>query len=430
MVLTTAVCSVVKINPDLINSRAILPDVSWLSETLQNTGQRIVAELETQAASLICTERELIAWDGQNEQRAPIGLIKKVARDNEVLVISGQNGVLIRLQIDVPKEELGVFFKKVRQTSLDTREYAVHSLPQMPAAKLEPVAVMSQSSVPRATSLPEVNPSQTLLGRGGEAKPATRLSDFSDPLYAPPPKTEVASRAPTINPSTSKVSRESIPVGGGMMLHPDGFNFEYASKLQRFVASFGDSFIFGFLNRFIDNIAQGYVREQTRLIESLYSQVKRTQDPVQLEQLKKLINELPSVANRATIMAVVFTAILAWIYYAYFESGERQGTPGKMWQKIGVTNFAFHRLSFLQASKRFFWRFLPIVLLSVPAIELQKIQLLNKMSETSAIQQSVSLMIVLILGFMLLLADYIFIFFSKRNQTLHDLLSGTIVVKA
>ncbi len=429
MMLTALVESVVKINPDVNNSRAILFGVSWLTETLQNTGQRIVAHLETETSSLICTDRELIAWDGHNEQRAAIGLIKKVARDNEELVVSGPNGVLIRLTIDVPKEELGIFFKNVKQASLSTQENVAHSSAQIPAAKLEPAAAAPQPIAALAVAAPEVNANQASLGRGAEVKPSTRLSDFSDPLYAPPPKTEIAPRATTVK-NTLKSSREPIPLGNGVMQHPDGFNFEYASRLQRFVASFGDSFIFGFVNRFIDNIAQGYVRDQGKQIAVLYNQVKRTQDPVQLEQLKRMISDLPSAAINSTIIATVSTVILAWIYYAYFESGERQGTPGKMWQRIGVTNFAFNRLSFLQSSKRFFWRILPILLLSIPAIELQKIQLLNKMSETSDIQQPVGLMIVLILGFMLLLVDYIFIFFSKRNQTLHDLLSGTIVVKA
>jgi uncharacterized RDD family membrane protein YckC len=419
----------VTINPDLTHSRAILPSVSWLTETLLNTGQQIVAQIETETSSLVCTERELIAWDGQDEQRSPIGLIKKVARDNEELVVSGQNGILIRLQIDVPKEELAAFFKQVKQASLNTRETPVAPIPPMSIPKLEPVAAMSQATVSRATPLPEVNPSQTSLGRGGEAKTATRLSDFSDPLYAPPPKTEATPRATSVVP-TIKQSRESISIGGGQMLHPDGFNFEYASSLQRFVASFGDSFIFGFLNRLINNIAQGYVREQGTKIETLFNQVKQTQDPIQLAQLKRMVTELPSIVTNATTTAAFVTLILAWIYYAYFESGERQGTPGKMWQNIGVTSLNVSRISFWQATKRFLWRFLPVVFVSICLINYENLKLAEKMSETPVNTQPIGLVIMTILSVALLLADYIFVFFSKRRQTLHDLLSGTIVVKA
>jgi uncharacterized RDD family membrane protein YckC len=429
MMLTAVNRSDVKINPDPRDSQAILPSVSWLTETLQNTGQRIVAQIETETSSLICTERELIAWDGQDEQRAPIGLIKKVSRDGEELVISGQGGVLIRLQIDAPKEDLGAFFKKVRQASLNTRETSVAPIPPMSIPKLEPVVATPQPFVAPQVPVAEMNPSQTSLGRGGEIKTATRLSDFSDPLKAPAPKSEVVPRVPMVA-NSAKQSREPIPSGAGYMLHPDGFNFEYASRLQRFVASFGDSFIFGFVNRIIDNMTQAYVREQGNKIESLFNQVKQTQDPFQLAQLKRLIAELPSVAANATTVAALLTLVLAWFYYAYFESGERQGTPGKMWQKIGVTDLNVTRIGFLQASKRFFWRMLPAALMLIPVINLQKLQLVNKITENPDISQPIGLMILLILCFILLLSDYVFIFFSKRNQTLHDLLSGTIVVKA
>jgi uncharacterized RDD family membrane protein YckC len=106
---------------------------------------------------------------------------------------------------------------------------------------------------------------------------------------------------------------------------------------------------------------------------------------------------------------------------------ERQVKCGK---KIGVTDLNVARISFLQASKRFFWRMLPATLLLIPIIGLQKLEITKKMSENLDVSQPIGLMIAFVFFLGILIADYVFIFFSKRNQTLHDLLPGTIVVKA
>lgn len=83
--------------------------------------------------------------------------------------------------------------------------------------------------------------------------------------------------------------------------------------------------------------------------------------------------------------------LLGWLYYAGMESSERQATFGKSFARIRVMTVEGRRVSFGRASGRFFGKLL------------------------SAIPFG--------LGFLLMV-------FTKRKQTLHDLLSGCVVVGA
>lgn len=83
------------------------------------------------------------------------------------------------------------------------------------------------------------------------------------------------------------------------------------------------------------------------------------------------------------------TILIAWLYEATMTSSERQGTFGKNWMGIKVTDTNGKRLSFARASGRHFAKLI---------------------SAYSC------------------LIGYIIAFFTKKNQALHDLIAGTLVV--
>ena len=96
-----------------------------------------------------------------------------------------------------------------------------------------------------------------------------------------------------------------------------------------------------------------------------------------------------------TLGAILF--ILAYtLYFAYYESSRSQATPGKKYIGEYVCDISGKRISFGRALVRSFVRFF-MVCFPLPYITIP-----------------ITLM---------------FIHFTKKNQGLHDLVSGTIVVK-
>lgn len=82
--------------------------------------------------------------------------------------------------------------------------------------------------------------------------------------------------------------------------------------------------------------------------------------------------------------------MMAWLYYASFESSKLQATPGKMALGIAVTDYDGEMISFGKATARYF-------------------------------SKTISAFILLI--------GYIMAAFTERKQALHDLIAGTLVVR-
>jgi len=82
--------------------------------------------------------------------------------------------------------------------------------------------------------------------------------------------------------------------------------------------------------------------------------------------------------------------IVAWLYFALMESSERGATVGKMAMGLRVVTDQGQRLSFLNATGRYFAKFISAIILGI--------------------------------GFLM-------IAFSDRKRGLHDMIAGTLVVK-
>jgi uncharacterized RDD family membrane protein YckC len=87
-----------------------------------------------------------------------------------------------------------------------------------------------------------------------------------------------------------------------------------------------------------------------------------------------------------TILAIV----LSWLYFAILESSARGATVGKMALGLRVIDVSGGRLSFLQATGRFFGKFVSGAILAI---------------------------------------GYIMAAFTARKQALHDIMAGTLVVR-
>jgi len=83
-------------------------------------------------------------------------------------------------------------------------------------------------------------------------------------------------------------------------------------------------------------------------------------------------------------------SILGWLYFAWFESSVKQGTPGKIYFNLAVTNLNGQRITFLKATGRYCGKMISSLIMGI--------------------------------GFLM-------VAFSYRKQGLHDLMSGTYVIK-
>jgi uncharacterized RDD family membrane protein YckC len=82
--------------------------------------------------------------------------------------------------------------------------------------------------------------------------------------------------------------------------------------------------------------------------------------------------------------------LIAWLYYAYQESSDKQATIGKQALKIVVTDLEGKRIDFVKATIRYFSK---------------------------------------IISALILLIGYIMAAFTEKKQALHDIIAGTLVLE-
>jgi len=92
----------------------------------------------------------------------------------------------------------------------------------------------------------------------------------------------------------------------------------------------------------------------------------------------------------AGLMTLVVWIGAPWLYTALFESGSRQGTPGKLAVNLKVTDLTGNPISFGRATGRYFAEWITALTLGV---------------------------------------GYAMVAFTDRRQSLHDMLAGTVVVR-
>ena len=116
---------------------------------------------------------------------------------------------------------------------------------------------------------------------------------------------------------------------------------------------------------------------------SFYSLKQAGIDP---ENAELLILPIIGAVSAIALISIV----LQWLYFALMETSKYQGTIGKMVLKIKVTDYAGKRISFGQATGRYFGK---------------------------------------ILSGMIMMIGYIMAGFTEKKQALHDMLASCYVIK-
>lgn len=97
-----------------------------------------------------------------------------------------------------------------------------------------------------------------------------------------------------------------------------------------------------------------------------------------------------AVFTSALMLSVILNLVLTWLYFALMESSAMQATVGKLAVGLIVTDLKGNRISFAQATGRYFAK---------------------------------------ILSAMILMIGFIMAAFTTRKQGLHDIIAGTLVWK-
>ena len=167
------------------------------------------------------------------------------------------------------------------------------------------------------------------------------------------------------------------PLGVGAITYAS--NVTYAGFWLRLVAHLVDQFIIGFATLIL-LVPLFFLMGGVALFSSLRRDVGETPDPAQIGALLSFIFVLAGVG-----------LLGQWLYFAYLESGEKQGTWGKQILGLYVTDLAGYRVTFARASGRFFAK--------------------------------------LISGLIPLGIGYIMAGFTERKQALHDMIASCLVLR-
>jgi uncharacterized RDD family membrane protein YckC len=293
-----------------------------------------------------------------------------------------------------------------------------------PVIAPEPISSPQQvqapiSSAPVASSSP-VAEVVIPVGRG-QAASATKKPESFDPLFDDPkPKHELPPRV------------LAQDFGNGLFMHENGFKYQLASIGERFLAMLVDSFLMGILNRVLSTITLSAVNAHVARLQEILILDASTTDPTKSAALmlerETLMRNVPGEMLQAVLLSAFLTLIATWLYYAFFESGPKQATPGKIVMKIGVTDLNIAKISFLQATRRFAWRIGPFYVTLMIAFVTAGSQLFS--GSSGAVAAAFSLMIWVVISSLLLFGGLLTAAFTKRRQTAHDLLAQTLVVKA
>ena len=366
----------------------------WTNRLRHETTTRTLAEVEAPDAGLICTENEVLFLNANGLQRAPLSEITKVSRDGPDLVLAGGAQTFVRGAISADKASLANFFSEVKQAVAQARSRR-EVLLDTPATLTSAPATMSISSSPAN------QPADTNLGRTQVPPPYPAVSQppmesqsvFSQPPTAPAvmpmPQMSAAPRLGTVAPTEMSAAA-----------------FQPAGFWWRVLAWFIDGLVVGTVSIILLLILGG--GSLLSLITALSSNGD-TNSAAAASSILGLVG--------AYLFWLLLSTIGSWLYYALLESSERQATLGKMATGLFVSNLEGGRISFGQASGRY-WSKIGVSLVLQVVIALVSLPF-GKSGQTFFQLASV----------IILFYTYVMCSLTPRKQTLYDQISGSVVWK-
>jgi uncharacterized RDD family membrane protein YckC len=404
----------------------------------QSVGGNVHAEINSPEAGMLLTDNELVYINVSGMQRARLTEIAKVARENGELVISSSERPLIRGAIKADKEALSNFFSQVRQVAAWSRERRTVILSGPSDVP------MDASFIGRAPDAPMQRPempdpiAQMPVAPPPPPRPMVSVSPSDVPaMQAPPVRTDFGRGAPPVR-NEDLIAQDRPRVAASTVKLSESRNetvqLEYAGFWVRFFAYLIDAILLGIAGSIISNLFLGSSL-------SALTQLATLGNSADSELVLRQVGTALSGFIGATIFASVAVAILTWLYYAFLESGERQGTLGKMAMGLIVTDENNQRLGFGQASWRYFAKSIipfgitilsllsifPVVGAITTAVSSGSNNFENSLDTFLGVFGTIST--ISGLGSLLLLVAYVMAAFTAKKQALHDMMAKTLVLK-
>lgn len=359
----------------------------------------VLANISAEDGAFACTDTELLYANAAGVQRAALAQIAKVNREGSDIVISSADGVLVRGPVSADQESLVAFFDTVK-TAISKAKSVKLSSP-VPVV-LKPVVSNPLGAAPVSSFAMNTS--------------ATSSHSIFTPATSGFPETKTTSSIPAqaaLNPQAAGRPAARNRVGGSSTDH---LPLEYAGFWVRTVAFVIDSVV--------------VYLAQTLLQVALGLQSVAFTD---LESIRQYISD--SRVMTGWVLFTVLALLWQWLYYAFMEASNRQGTLGKMAMGLAVTDLEGRKLSFIRASGRFLGKgvanALAGVVLLVGTLGLTAGMNPNAADPTSAFTGAalMGLLGALLLGMVILIASNVMAAFTKRKQALQDLVSGCVVLR-
>ncbi len=392
---------------------------------------------------MLLSDNELVYINASGMQRARLGDIAKVSRENGELVISSSTTALIRGAIKADKETLSNFFSQVKQVAAWSRERRTVIMDNPNATP------MDSSFMGRApdngivkTEMPDPIGDMPLPE---QYRPMVSVNPIeTKPMTPPPPPV-----APRANPESALGRGMTAPRDEALIAldkpktmsaprlseaNNEPIRQDYAGFWMRFLAYIIDAIVLGIAGGIISNIFTGSASSALTQLATNNAGSSNSQ-----EALNQIAAILPGFFTSA-ILATAAITILTWLYYAMMESSERQGTLGKMALGLVVTDANNKRISFVHATGRYFAK-------SIISFIMTIVTLLSLFPLVGTITNLVSsggnssdgltafytvfggIAAILGIGSLANLIAYVMAGFTARKQALHDMIAKTLVYR-
>lgn len=413
---------------------------TWESQLCAMTNAAPISLLEGPEGAFGATSTELLFVGEDTSQRIRLVDIHRVSRSSGFVIVSGEQGELVRVKLSVPNERLLPFFRELKEVA------AVAKLEQVPSQTVphdDPPMLVDEPATPGlgVSSLARhtLRVFQRLTTRVEtpvglvpvrQAVPPTPVL----PTHTPGPTWPVSrSEKSSRQNSAPKPPSEHAPprdAGASSSFWPDPLNQLSNEGSFDHLRVMGDHAIPKSLPSLPTRLAAAgldaalFLAVQTVLSSLMGIYPGTVVDLFTMGRSRWMGDPLLLMYDVFAVM--VYTLVLSWPYFALMESAKWQGTLGKLVLRLYVTDLDGRTTDFGQATWRHMARLVPLMagfaVLSL-GVGLSWLAVPDRGSVLALVLSVVSVLLALAV----LVRAYLRIQFDPNGQTLYDRFGGCLV---
>ncbi len=349
----------------------------WIAHLTTLAGGHLLAQLEAPEGTFGASATELMFASQDGLRRLKLTSITRIARSSGAVIISGRDGELLRVLINVPNNDLLAFFQAVKTIANQARllehdQGTRRSAPEgsTPTPKSPPSSQASVSppesrdAEASGKSTVVLEPARSSSFRPEPARPESARPESARPesaRSAPPKPGPLKPAPPSRSSAPTDLKASSIfwpaPHIGDEAVHNsldhlrmmanDDAPHEPAQWNKRLIAAALDAGLFLFAQILVSRLLGLW---PATFLDLLSIGSHRVLNPSTYWE---------AIIDMASVIG--FTVVLSWPYFALFEASALQGTPGKLAMRLNVTDLNGRRADFGRTTWRHLARLVPIL---------------------------------------------------------------------